>query len=64
MQVEADDLPSMIVLGDDCSEYSLDERRGLHGVPSASVAIAKDGEIEWAAGDGDSYQHACTRGAS
>ncbi|MEO1322169.1 MAG: serine hydrolase domain-containing protein [Pseudomonadota bacterium] len=53
IEVEAALLPSIIVNGDDYSKYSLDERREFHGVPSASVAIARNGEIEWAAGYGE-----------
>ena len=52
-QVEAALQPSLIIKGDDYSDWSLDERRAFYGVPSASVAIAKDGEIEWAAGYGE-----------
>ncbi|MEM9178531.1 MAG: serine hydrolase domain-containing protein [Pseudomonadota bacterium] len=53
IDIESALLPSIIVRGDDYSQYSLDQRRMFHGVPSASVAIARDGEIEWAAGYGD-----------
>ncbi len=52
-QIESFLQPSLIIKGDDYSNWSLDERRAFYGVPSASVAIAKDGEIEWAAGYGD-----------
>ncbi|MEL7054844.1 MAG: serine hydrolase domain-containing protein [Pseudomonadota bacterium] len=52
-EVEFALLPSIIVNGDDYSKFSLDERRAFHGVPSASVAIARNGEIEWAAGYGE-----------
>ncbi|MEO0451243.1 MAG: serine hydrolase domain-containing protein, partial [Pseudomonadota bacterium] len=52
-QVESALQPSLIIKGDDYSDWSLEERRAFYGVPSASVAIAKDGEIEWAAGYGD-----------
>ena len=52
-QVESFLQPSIVIKGDDYSNWSLDERRAFYGVPSASVAIAKDGEIEWAAGYGD-----------
>lgn len=52
-QVEAFVQPSVIIKGDDYSNYSLDQRRAFYGVPSTSVAIATDGEIEWAAGYGE-----------
>lgn len=53
-EVEAALQPSIIIKGDDYSNYGLDQRRAFYGVPSASVAIATGGEIEWAAGYGDS----------
>ena len=53
-QIEAALQPSIVVKGDDYSAYGLDQRRAFYGVPSASVAIATNGQIEWAAGYGDS----------
>ncbi|MEO0607433.1 MAG: serine hydrolase domain-containing protein [Pseudomonadota bacterium] len=52
-QIETALQPSLVVKGDDYSDYTLDQRRAFYGVPSASVAIATGGEIEWAAGYGD-----------
>ncbi len=53
LDVEAALLPSIIIRGDDYSDFGLDARRAFHGVPSASVAVARNGAIEWAAGYGD-----------
>lgn len=53
IEIEEALLPSIIVNGDDYSSYGLDQRRAFHGIPSASVAIIKDGKIDWAAGYGD-----------
>lgn len=53
IEIEAALMPSIIVRNDDYSEYGLDDRRAFHGVPAASVAIARNGEIEWAEGYGE-----------
>lgn len=53
LEIEAALMPSIIVRNDDYSEYGLDDRRAFHGVPAASVAIARNGAIEWAEGYGE-----------
>ncbi len=53
MRVESGLLPGVRVEGDDHSEFTLPLRRAVYGVPAVSVAVARDGELHWAAGYGD-----------
>lgn len=53
VRVENGLLPGVLVDGDDRSEFTLFLRRAVYGVPAVSVAVARDGELHWAAGYGD-----------
>ncbi len=45
-------VPWVQVAGDDAESWSLAERMAHYGVPGASVAVMRSGEIEWARGYG------------
>ena len=47
-EIEARLVPVVTIIGDDYSDYSLEERREAYGVPSASVAVGRGGEASWA----------------
>lgn len=51
-QVETNLLPILIVEGDSASQFSLDNRMKHYKVPGVSIAVIRNGKIDWAKGYG------------
>ena len=49
-------LPSIIVEGDSITQFSIQDRMKFHKVPGLSIAVIRNGKIEWAKGYGVSSQ--------
>lgn len=52
-EVETGLRPPVVVSGDDLAKFSLDRRQADYGVPAASVAIARNGQLSWVGAYGD-----------
>ena len=46
-QVERSLVPTILIEGEQAQTFTLEERMALHGVPGVSVAVLKDGEVDW-----------------
>ncbi|MBD2754966.1 serine hydrolase domain-containing protein [Spirosoma validum] len=60
-QVETHLLPILIVEGDTASQFSLEARMKHYKVPGVSLAVIRNGKIEWAKGYGFADQEANRR---
>ncbi|CAN5392389.1 hypothetical protein BH09BAC4_BH09BAC4_51630 [soil metagenome] len=55
-QVETGLLPSIIVEGDSITQFSIQDRMKFHKVPGLSIAVIRNGKLDWAKGYGVASQ--------